>query len=204
MSKGPGAPLPAQFPVEAGLGQVDISVVRYLEPRDLTTLVRPPSAPSPQGAGQGTLRSLRAAHHNAARMLAMGQSVEQVALMTGYSTSRIYTLKSSDPSFQALIEHYGAERSLELGEINELMLALGRTTLEELIEAMELTPEKFTLQQKMDLFELMAVKGRGAPGSKQGAGAPAGPAAAVAINVKFVSPGAPGAGVTIEGAPIDE
>lgn len=134
----------------------------------------------------------------------MGQSVEQVALMTGYSTSRIYTLKSSDPSFQALIEHYGAERSLELGEINELMLALGRTTLEELIEAMELTPEKFTLQQKMDLFELMAVKGRGAPGSKQGAGAPAGPAAAVAINVKFVSPGAPGAGVTIEGAPIDE
>jgi hypothetical protein len=187
-----------------GAGQVEIQVVRELVQSDLEELLRPSGPVAPQG---GALKQLRFAHHQLARYVALGYNDVTASAMTGYSPATIARLRKYDPSFIELVAHYSAERDVKFGELNDLMLQLGRTTLEELQAQMEEKPESFTVQQKMDLFELMAVKGRAAPGSAHGPRDQASGAASggVTVNVKFVGAEGPTAQtvtITPDGDPV--
>ena len=163
---------------------VDAEIVRGLEPKDLALLASPP----PVAAPTGQLSRLSHSHHQLAQLLARGVPGVEASLITGYSQSRISVLRT-DPAFQELLEHYGAQRELANIDVLDRMRALGIDSLEELQARLESNPDGFSARELMELTELLLVKGRAAPGSRQGGGPSggAGTGAGVVLNVKFVT-----------------
>jgi hypothetical protein len=86
MTFGPGRP--AKEPQVLG--------IRYLEEGEAQATPRGHSAP---------IKALRDSHHMIARLLALGIPVGEVAYRTGYSLTRVSTLKRA-PAVQELIAHY--------------------------------------------------------------------------------------------------
>ncbi len=119
----------------------------------------------------------------------------EASLATGFSPSRISVLQG-DPTFRELMAHYGEQRELAFVDVMERMKALGLTTMEEIQHRLEENPGEFTIGQLMDMTELMLVKGRAAPGSRQAGGGPGTGASLPAINIKFVTAAVP-AGVVL-------
>lgn len=150
----------------AAQGPVQVELVRVLTPEDVPLLVNPP----PVGSSPPTIASIRHSHHQLARLLAEGREQAEVALITGYSPSRISILKG-DPAFAELLAYYAIQREQVFVDVMERMRALGLDSLEEIQARMNETPEKFSARELFELTELMLVKGRAAPGSSQGAGA---------------------------------
>ena len=172
---------------------VEVQVLRELGEADIPRLITPGRVTPP--GQQRSIQQLRYAHHRLAELLASGVAPIDAALITGYSVQRVRDLQASDPAFRELIVHYQASRELKFVDVMDRMRSLGLATLEELQDQMLERPETFTNREKMDLVELMLVKGRSAPGVAAGApvaGAPGG----VVVNVKFVGAEAK---TTIEG-----
>ena len=169
-------------------GKVEVEFVRELQESDLEGLQKS-GVPAPQG--QGLIAQLRYSHHQLAMLLARGASDVEASQITGYSPSWISSIKG-DPAFRELLAYYGAQRELVNLDVLERMKALGMNSLEELQDRLESNPESFAPRELMELTELMLIKGRAAPGSRQGAGPQAaGGGGGVVVNVKFVSPSGP-------------
>ena len=175
---------------------LEVEVVRVLGEADVPLLAAPPST----AFRNAPLAQVRHSHHQLAQLLARGMSVDEAALITGYSPGRIYALVG-DPTFGELMAHYQAMGELRFVDVLERMRVLGLTTLDEIQHRMEETPEKFTQRDLMELTELLLVKGRAGPGGGAGGGPNAGPG--VTVNVKFVSAGQGGSAVTIDGKVAD-
>lgn len=160
-------------------------IVRSLGEADLPLLRNPPS----QGSRAPTVQKLSHSHHALARELAKGTvSDAEAGLIAGYSLSRISILRG-DPAFRELLVHYETQRELVFVDVLERMRLLGMNSVEELQDRLENKPEEFSARELMELTELMLVKGRAGPGSRQavggaGNGAPQGP---VTVQVNFVS-----------------
>jgi hypothetical protein len=78
-----------------------MSVGRHLTAEDLLRLQ---TEPAPKVAAP-TIQRLKAWHHTAARLVASGQAISQVAIAVGYTKQRISDL-TIDPTFAALVESY--------------------------------------------------------------------------------------------------
>lgn len=155
-----------------------IDVVRALTADDVPDLLQPPPVTS-------SFRSplqLRTAHHQLARLLAEGAEQESVALITGYSTSYISSLKG-DPAFGELLAYYATQREMIFIDTVTRMKDLGLSALDELQARLADEPTSWSRRELMELAELTLIKpqqqaaGRRPDGSS-GAG--------VTLNVKFV------------------
>jgi hypothetical protein len=128
------------------------------------------------------VRSIRASHHQLARLLALGHDETQAALATGYSLAWVSQLKG-DPAFDELVAHYRGAQDLEFLDAQARMRKLGLEAVDELQERLETAPEKFGNRDLMDLAEKM-MGGPAGRGGGTGAGAPAPPA----IHITFGGP----------------
>lgn len=169
---------------KAPLADLLITITRALDEGDVERL----RTPDPLNSSPIPLKSLRASHHQAAQLLAAGRGEQEVALITGYSPSRISILKS-DPAFQELLASYGSIRQNIFVDTLERMKILGLSTLDELQERLETSPERWSNRELMEMADLLLVKPRGANGQSAFApsgGAGAGGSLGVAIQVQFV------------------
>lgn len=153
------------------------------------------------------LQTLRAAHHQVARLIAEGKSHVTISAMTGRTTTSIGQLLN-DPTFQELVEYYATQREEEFLGVQRQLAALGMTAAEILQERLE--DEQCV--KGMSVGTLLAImestldrsvapnKGR-TPAAVGRGSAPAG-TPAVTLNVKFAGgPGdapPPHSGPTIE------
>lgn len=178
-----------------------IEIVRSLCDSDLPRLANPDllgSKPIP-------IQALRASHHQLAQLIAQGRPDTEIALITGYSPSRISILKS-DPTFQHLLAGYQEARNDIFVDTLERMRILGLSTLDELQERLESDPQKWSNRELMEMADLMLVKPKLATplGQSSALGGAVtisnqGPTAGVAIQVQFVKSETPP--LQIEGEP---
>jgi len=165
-------------------------VIRSLTAEDMAEL----ETPSPLGSQPLPIQQLRASHHQLAQLLAQGRPDQEVSLITGYSPSRISILKK-DPTFQELLASYREIREQVFADTLERMRVLGLSTLDELQERLESSPERWSNRELMEMADLMLVKPQRA---QQGlSGGTASGASPVSINVQFVESKTPA--LTIEG-----
>ena len=137
-------------------------------------------------SGPATLR-LRQSHHFLARTLAEGRSVTEAAALTGYSPSRIYTLRD-DPAFEELFEHYRLQTAALALNWEDRIGALAGSFLDELQHRLEEHPESFSNKELREGFSALADRSV-APSKAKGAGVPGGTGAGgVAIKISFVNP----------------
>lgn len=115
--------------------QVEHSYIRDLEPADIVEIAQAPSQTIVP------LKTLRAAHHNIARLLAAGESVVVVSRITGRTVARIWQLKQ-DPAFQELIAYYSSQVEEVFTDTLEQMKDVGATALDVIQERLEESPDQ--------------------------------------------------------------
>ena len=96
------------------------------------------------GSASITIERMRASHHAVARLVAQNLPDAEIALLTGYSTQRVATLKLS-PGFQELTTYFTANKSDQDIELVDRMKALGLDVLEVIHEKVLTEPEKARL-----------------------------------------------------------
>ena len=132
--------------------------------RDLTAedIVRTQTEPSPNAAAV-PLKQIRAQHHTIARLLAQGLALEEISIQTGFSPSRISTLRD-DPQFSELLAYYtGIERAgyeRHRADMHERLAELGFTSVEMLHEQLLDNPERFETKPELLLSIITAVSDR--------------------------------------------
>lgn len=121
---------------------------RELNGADLELIQNPPE----KGITTRPLVKLRHTHHFLARMLAEGRKNGEVALMTGYSPSRISILQN-DPAFKELISYYKENVEAKYLDVHERLATLGLSSLDELQERLESEPDSFKHRELLELAE---------------------------------------------------
>lgn len=184
-----------------------IEIVRSLTESDLPKLV----SPDPLHSKPIPIQQLRSSHHQLAQLLAQGRPDNEVALITGYSPSRISILRS-DPTFSELLASYQSIREKVFVDTLERMKVLGLSTLDELQERLEAEPHKWSNRELMEMADLMLVKPKlptpmGQSSALGGvaiatSGSP-NSAVGVAINVQFVKSDTPPLTIEHDGKPAE-
>lgn len=174
--------------------EISVEIVRGLTAEDIPRL----QMPLPQATAPIPIKQLRASHHQLAQLLCQGRPDSEVSLITGYSLSRISILKS-DPTFKELMAGYQEIRNQVFVDTLERMKILGLSTLDELQERLEQSPERWSNRELMEMADLMLVKPKLATPMGQGSflGGSGGPASGVTLNIKFVQSETPQ--LTIDG-----
>ena len=109
------------------------------------------------------VQTLRAKHHQVARLLALGLPEGIVANLTGYTESWLTTLKNS-PSMVELISHYRAPGDTAARIIAEKLRFLADLSLEKAIEAVQ--ADEFDGNQLLAAIKLGADRSNNGPMSK--------------------------------------
>lgn len=175
--------------------EIAIEVVRALTPDDIPKLQNP----SPVNTAPIPIQTLRASHHQLAQLLTQGRNDTEVALITGYSITRIAFLKA-DPTFKELMAGYADIRQTVFVDTLERMKILGLSTLDELQERLEQDPQRWSNRELMEMADLMLVKPKLAtPMGQASAATGANPGTGVTLNIKFVQSETPA--LTIEHDP---
>jgi hypothetical protein len=133
-------------------------------------------------------------------LLVQGRSDAEVALITGYSPNRIWMLRN-DPTFKELMAGYQQIRNQVFVDTLERMRVLGLSTLDELQERLEASPEKWSNRELMEMADLMLVKPRIATSSDL-TGSGGVNRSGVNVTVQFVKSETPP--LVIEGKPGDD
>jgi len=96
---------------------------------------------------------LRHQHHFLARLIAEGKPNVESSLITGMSPSRISILKN-DPAFSELIEYYKQQAGEAYVDVHERLAVLGLSSIEELMDRLQDSPEGFSARELMELAAL--------------------------------------------------
>lgn len=144
----PGRPLEAKA-----------AFVRPLEFSDLVLLGSVPAA-------KPTLARLRDTHHAAARAIAGGMKHTEVALVTGYTPTRISQLLA-DPAFSDLVEFYRKNLDMAFAGLFEKFSAFSHDLFEELRSRFENDPTTMSNSFILDLLKAMADRSGHGPRSTQ-------------------------------------
>lgn len=107
---------------------------------------RAPAAPQ-------VVAKMRDSHHQLARLVADGQKVIDIALITGYSPEHIHRLES-DPAFQELVAHYKSVVEVKYINMHERIAGLGSDTIQEIHERLRDKPDEFTISGLTELAKL--------------------------------------------------
>jgi hypothetical protein len=119
--------------------------------------------PTTQKSHEKDIGSIRARHHQVARLLALGLPESVVANLTGYQAATLSTLKQS-PSMLELIEHYRAPGDNAVKVMGEKLRLLADMSLEALIAKAELG--ELTAQELLAAAKLGADRSGNGPMSK--------------------------------------
>ena len=106
--------------------------------------------PFPAAKKEGVVAKLRARHHTAARLLALGYRPGKVAALTGYCNSRISVLQT-DPAFQDLIEFYKKKEDEEYDHVRGGFAEIVGDAVAELKARLEAEPDKIPLKDLLKL-----------------------------------------------------
>lgn len=142
---------PSVFGSRPGLELEYVGPLTDADIRELSTAVK--------GGGLQPLENLtsvaklRTSHHNLARLLAEGSTMEVAAIITGYTVDRIAALKLV-PAFQELIAFYGMQKSDVEVDVNSRLKQLGIDSLEVLHEKLTDDPDSFKNEELMKLVAL--------------------------------------------------
>ena len=181
----PKAPLQWRVVRELTDADVPALLTGKITGSDELTCTGAPQLPVPAAP---TLSSLRHSHHQAARLIALGRDIQEVALCTGYSAGYLSSLKG-DPAFAELIKYYTAKTDEVFVDVARRMREMGLSALEELQERMTSKPQDWPRKDLMEFIEL--VFGKGGAAKAAGLEAPSGKGGSAAsvpiINVQFVS-----------------
>lgn len=173
---------------------VRIEVARAMTEADLEGL-----ADAPPAAQVPLISSIRHAHHQLARQVAIGTKGTEISLITGYSPAYISAIKN-DPAFKELVAYYTSQREAMFVDTLERMKSLGLSTLDELQRRLAETPEGWSNRELMEMSKLMLIDTNGVRTGASGGGA-----AATSISISFVTPAPQGEapagtfGMTIDG-----
>lgn len=145
----------------ASVAPVVTEVVRELREADKVLLGQQPVA-----ARNGTaLRRLRESHHKVAKLLADGLEPAEVALISGYSLSRVYVL-GNDPSFRELVSFYRDNKDKEYTDFHARLASLATDATQELHARLDEEPDKMSNEFLADLVKTLADRTGHAPVSK--------------------------------------
>lgn len=123
-----------------------------------------------KGCQPAPVKRLHARHHQAARMIALGNTYAQVAIATNYTPTVLSNLMRADPLFQALVEEYKSNLDQTFRDVQRDMLALGADAIEEIRVRLEEAPEEISTSQLLSIATAMADRtGNGPPTAKAGA-----------------------------------
>lgn len=132
-----------------------LEVVRPLTASDIIGLAAS-TGPREKRADLQPIKTLKSLHHTAARLLAAGKAVRDVALAVGRTPQRITDLQA-DPSFAELVAIYSAELDATLADETARaareFVHIGELAREELIERLE-DPEKRAVMPLSELRQL--------------------------------------------------
>lgn len=117
-------------------GVREVGFSRELQGADLAVLAEP------RGVLAVAPKTLRASHHNLARLLANGVRAVEASAITGFSQSRISVLQS-DPAFKELIAHYKEVVESSFEDLTRQVAALGADAVGELRDRLLDSPESF-------------------------------------------------------------
>jgi hypothetical protein len=120
---------------------------------------------SDRGVKPASLVRIHSSHHSLARCLAMGMKDSHVALITGYSPSRISILKN-DPAFSALVADYRAEAKAIFADLGERMADISLDAIELLHERLQAKPEEFSVPMLLDVIKAFADRTGHGPGQE--------------------------------------
>lgn len=136
-----------------------LTVERHLTAADIFRAATQTDAPKVPVAG---LQKLKAVHHGAARMLAAGKTVAEVAYTIGKTPQRVGEWQRSDPSFQDLIAYY-KDQIEDIGiadaqRIHMKLLDVAETALDEVGDRLD-DDAKRTALPMSELRELVKLGG---------------------------------------------
>lgn len=139
--------------------------VRELTAEDLKMLAVERSVQKPKELSSLSMLSER--HRNLARLLAMGKTDQECAIITGYTPSRISILKT-DPAMRNLIKHYSEEKDIIFVQAHEKMAQVASTALDVLQDRLEDPEEvaKLSVGQLLQVVEVAADRSGLGPTSK--------------------------------------
>lgn len=112
------------------------------------------------------IKALRARHHSAARLIAGGNKVEEVAAITGYTRNTLNVLLG-DPTFQELCAHYAVADADTYISTNARLAALANDALAVLQDRIETQDEKFRTGELIEIAKLGADRTGHGPSSTQ-------------------------------------
>lgn len=166
---------------------IAMAIVRELVPEDKAMLE------NPVGEIRTPLQRIKHIHHTVARLVAEGRSNVEINAITGMGKEWIGTLKG-DPAFAELVEYYKGMKDQRFYDVHERLARLGESTVEELQNRIDTSPEKFTARELVELAE-MVLDRSSAPSKAAKAGG-----INNAITIQFVEPACTQiGGVVIEG-----
>lgn len=128
-------------------------VTRALTSSDLALLEEP------RGIKPVQIKKIRDSHHLLARLVAMGGSLNEISVRTGYSISRISILRS-DPTFAELVafyrKHVEAVRDEVTRDFYQQLTALHGDIVDELQDRIHDEPELISTDSLLDMAKFTA------------------------------------------------
>ena len=106
---------------------------------------------APEGAA--ALKRIRSSHHEAARLVGLGKSNQEISLITGYTPQRIVQLKH-DPAFCELVTHYQGQVEDLYIDTHRRLAGFTNDAMEVLHERLLEEPQKIKTSDLKDLLTL--------------------------------------------------
>lgn len=111
------------------------------------------------------IKVLRASHHRAAQLIAMGMEQNKVAALCNRSVQGLSHLMGN-PAFRELVAHYIGVKDDEFADFTSAAAALSMDMLSALQEMLDNSPERFAPGHLMDAIKLLADRTGHAPVQK--------------------------------------
>lgn len=99
------------------------------------------------------VQKIRDSHHQLARLVAEGQKVVEISLITGYSPEHIHRLEG-DPAFQELVVHYKSVIEVKYINVHERISGLASDTIQEIHARLREAPGDFTVASLTELAKV--------------------------------------------------
>lgn len=131
-----------------------------IEPEELPRILASPAPPP----SERPLQRIRHSHHLAAKLIAEGRALVEVAGIVGLTPARIGQLRR-DPAFAELEAFYKTQTDGKWLNVHERLAALGVSVTEEIQQRLEEDPEAFTNEELRRLAETTLDRGGYGPKS---------------------------------------
>jgi hypothetical protein len=142
-----------------------------------------------------SLVRVKAQHHRIAQLCATGASNVEVGAACGYTPQYISNLRTANPAFQELVEHYTRAAEAEMLSLRAKQSRLGEMAVDELTDRLAEDPDAFTVRELMEVVDSNVNRPRLVEAQKGfGQAGPPSP-----VTIQFVTAEHPVSGPIIEG-----